>query len=87
MKRILQLIAISLALSGCFKKSEKVDQGVSSGIQESAYDLVLYIDRMTGCHYISGVHGLTPRLQPDGKHYCRAADVTDPANRALFYGK
>lgn len=34
-------------------------------------DPLVYIDRATGCEYLSDGKGLTPRMQRDGKHICR----------------
>lgn len=84
---ILQLIAASMLFAGCWKRPTEQPQGESKRTAEMVEDVRVYVDRLTGCHYVSNdeTSGLQPRLMPDGKQICRAQDVRDPVNRALFY--
>lgn len=63
MKRILIL---ALLLTGC-GPSPSVTRGTSE-------DLVVFNDRDTGCQYVRGGYGLTPRIAADGRTHmgCKA---------------
>lgn len=39
---------------------------------DAAYDPVVYVDRSTGCQYLStgNMYSMTPRLNASGKHIC-----------------
>ena len=41
---------------------------------DAAYDPVVYVDRGTGCQYLStgNMYSMTPRLNASGKHICAA---------------
>lgn len=43
----------------------------STDSEKGRSGLILHIDNLTGCHYLSvPFSGITPRLDKDGKHIC-----------------
>lgn len=57
------LVVLFFVLAGCVKRAET----------DSAVDMAVYTDNLTGCQYIGWEAGntITPRLNRDGKQICR----------------
>ncbi|QMV32818.1 terminase small subunit [Ralstonia phage Darius] len=65
---VLSIVAATVALSGCGPSGEAAPER----------ELVAAIDAETGCQYIrvSGLGGITPRLDSDGRPMCGKASKT-----------
>ena len=61
------LLVVSLVMNGCtpYDSTDNREAKERSG-------LALYIDNLTGCHYVKGglFGGTTPRLDEEGNHIC-----------------
>ena len=56
------IIIMAVLLSGCVPRAN------DANVDKEAYDPVVYIDRVTGCNYLSTFEtkSLTPRIAGDG---------------------
>lgn len=72
------ILALAVLLAGCDYDPRKEVRTTNLGAA-SSYDPVLYIDRDTGCHYLStgNINSLTPRMGADGKQICKARVHSD----------
>jgi hypothetical protein len=73
----LQLIALVFVLTAC--SNRHADEVKEKTADQDAHKAHLYVDRGTGCHYLSTANSrsLTPRIATDGHtHICRAQDIT-----------
>lgn len=61
--------SLALILAACGD-----DRTADNKPASTAYDPAAYVDRLTGCQYLStgAMYTLTPRLNASGKHICAA---------------
>lgn len=61
-------VVLTIILSALNVEYDSTDNQLT----EERSGLGLYIDHMTGCHYLSAglFGGITPRVNPEGDHIC-----------------